>query len=116
MMTTNLKTIIQNGENLTIEFKESRSKLNKDIFTTTIILNDQANDHVSDQADEMNILTFCTTPKSINKIMSFVGMNHKTYFRKNVLNPLIQKGLISPTIPDKPKSPNQKYVSLKNRD
>ncbi len=31
-MKTKLKTIIQNGEGLTTEFKESKSKLNKDIY------------------------------------------------------------------------------------
>ncbi len=33
-MKTKLKTIIQNGEGLTTEFKESKSKLNKDIYET----------------------------------------------------------------------------------
>lgn len=36
-------------------------------------------------------------------------MKHKTYFRVHVLQPLIEKGLLVLTIPDKPKSPNQKY-------
>ncbi len=30
-MKNKLKTLIQKGENLTIEFKESKSKLNKDM-------------------------------------------------------------------------------------
>ena len=33
-MITKLKTIIQNGEGLTTEFKESKSKLNKDLYET----------------------------------------------------------------------------------
>ncbi len=33
-MTIKLKTIIKNGEGLTTEFKESKSKLNKDIYET----------------------------------------------------------------------------------
>lgn len=32
------------------------------------------------------------------------------YFRKNTLNPMVDAGLLKPTIPDKPKSPDQKYV------
>ena len=35
-MTTNLKTLIQNGESITTEFKESKSKLNK-FKTYTIV-------------------------------------------------------------------------------
>ena len=33
-MTSKLKTIIQKGEGLTTEFKESKTKLNKDIYET----------------------------------------------------------------------------------
>ena len=45
--------------------------------------------------------------------MDFVKMKHKTYFRQNILNPLIEKGALKLTIPEKPKSPNQKYVTTK---
>ena len=33
-MKTKLKTLIQNGESITTEFKESKSKLNKDVYET----------------------------------------------------------------------------------
>jgi len=65
----------------------------------------KANEQASDQA----ILEFCKEAKSTQEIMNFVGMKHKTYFRKHILNPLLEKELLELTLPDKPKSPNQKY-------
>ena len=47
--------------------------------------------------------------------MKFLGLEHREHFRKNILNPLIEKGLLKLTIPDKPKSPNQKYYSEKRQ-
>ena len=41
--------------------------------------------------------------------MQFVGLTHRATFQKNYLNPAIEAGLIERTIPDKPKSPKQKY-------
>lgn len=71
---------------------------------------EKATEKASDQA----ILEFCKEPKSTQEIMDVVGVKHKTYFRKNVLNSLLEKELLELTIPDKPKSPNQKYKT-KNR-
>ena len=42
-----------------------------------------------------------------------MGFKHRGYFRRKILNPLIKGGLLKPTIPDKPTSPNQKYYSEK---
>ena len=41
--------------------------------------------------------------------MQFVGLTHRATFQKNYLNPAIEANLIERTIPDKPKSPKQKY-------
>ncbi len=59
-MLQKIKELISKKESLTLEFKESKTKLNKDLYDT-------------------------------------------------VLKPLIEKGLLELTIPDKSKSPNQKY-------
>ncbi len=59
------------------------------------------------------ILEFCKTPRSREEIQNFIGLRDREYFRKNILNPLIKKGLLLLTIPEKPNSPNQKYYSKK---
>jgi len=55
------------------------------------------------------VLIFCKTEKSRDEIQKYLGLSNRDYFRKKVLNPLIEKELLELTIPDKPKSPNQKY-------
>ncbi|MCH7612527.1 MAG: hypothetical protein IIB45_04130 [Candidatus Marinimicrobia bacterium] len=93
-----------------------------DIFKTIVHVADQASDQFTDQAavqDTMQvtmqaeqrerILEFCKTPKTRKEIQKYLGFKSRDYFRKEILNPLVNEGLLTPTIPDKPKSPNQKY-------
>jgi ATP-dependent DNA helicase RecG len=37
--------------------------------------------------------------------MAFSGLKHLETFMKNYLHPMIQEGLLSLTMPDKPRSP-----------
>jgi len=39
----------------------------------------------------------------------------RKHFRRNFLQPLLDKGVLSQTIPDKPSSPNQKYYTNKKK-
>ena len=43
------------------------------------------------------------------ELMQLLGLTHRATFQKNYLNPAIEASLIKRTIPDKPKSPKQKY-------
>lgn len=63
--------------------------------------------------DDKSILEFCETPKSVIEIMRFFGYSKKSYFLKNKITPLMERGLLKQTIPDKPTSKNQKYVVIK---
>lgn len=42
-----------------------------------------------------------------------MGLKDREYFRRKILNPLIDEGILKLTIPDKPRSPKQKYFSNK---
>lgn len=73
---------------------------------------DYDTDHVSDQENDYvkRLLTILNDKElSITEIMLQLGLKHKPTFRKNYLNPALEKGLIERTIPDKPRSKNQKY-------
>lgn len=49
-------------------------------------------------------------PYTSNDIMKHLGLKSKETLRKNYLNPAMESGLVRMTIPDKPKSKNQRYV------
>lgn len=61
------------------------------------------------------ILAYCVRPRTAKEIMALVGLKHRESFYNNYLKPLMQKGLIAMTIPDKPQSRMQQYVSKKGR-
>ena len=45
----------------------------------------------------------------IQELLKRMGLTHKTYFRRNYLNPALAGGLLSRTEPDSPNSPTQRY-------
>ena len=59
----------------------------------------------------MMILDFCKEAKSIPEIMKQFGFDSRTSFRRKYLNTLVKEGRLKMTLPDKPKSKNQKYYS-----
>ena len=63
---------------------------------------------VSDQALRL-ISAMKQEDYTLAELMQFIGLTHRATFQKNYLNPAIEAGLIERMIPDKPKSPKQKY-------
>ena len=57
-----------------------------------------------------DIINFCTIPRTAAEILSRMGLTNQTKNRKKHINPLVEKGILKLTIPDKPNDPNQKYV------
>ncbi len=57
------------------------------------------------------ILNFCKIPRSIAEIMAEIDIKTAKYLKTEYLQPLINNGSIAETIPDKPKSKYQKYVT-----
>lgn len=66
-----------------------------------------------DQVDVyQEILNFCITEKSLNDIMLRFGYTNKTKFRNKYMLPLLNQDKLRKTIPSKPNSPNQKYLTV----
>jgi ATP-dependent DNA helicase RecG len=61
--------------------------------------------------DQVKILELCGTPRPLTDILATFGRTNRTKFRTGVLDPLLQAGLLAPTIPEKPRSRFQKYVT-----
>ena len=60
------------------------------------------------------ILVYCTDePKSVLQIGDMLGYKDKKTVRK-YLNPLLDQGLLARTVPDKPNSRNQRYITARN--
>ncbi|MEK6725240.1 MAG: RNA-binding domain-containing protein [Deltaproteobacteria bacterium] len=59
---------------------------------------------------QVEILRKCMTEKGILELMAVTGRRDRTKFRHQVLNPLMEAGLIAMLIPDKPTSSKQKYL------
>ncbi len=73
---------------------------------------------VSDQAQRLQSLTenqwktvmFCDAPRSVADMMSEIGLTHRTFFRRNHLEPLLRGGVLRMTHPEQPNHPDQAYV------
>ena len=58
------------------------------------------------------LLEFCNTPRTRAELEQFTGFT-RYYIMKEIVSPLIESGQLAMTIPDKPKSKNQKYYTTK---
>jgi len=63
------------------------------------------------QAEDDTLLAFCRTPRSRQEIADYLGIKATPYMMNKYVLPLIQQGLLRMTIPDKPKSRNQRYYA-----
>ena len=59
---------------------------------------------------EEQILDLCKTAKSLKEIAQHFGYKDVYKFKNNYMNSLLEQNKLQMTIPDKPKSRNQKYV------
>ena len=58
------------------------------------------------------LLEYCKEPRARDEMMEFLGIKHRTTFRNDYLNPLLNEGKLAMTIPDKPRSKKQKFYSV----
>ena len=112
--------------NLTIWFKQALTGSVKaltpqveDSYTPSLTPSDEVlTPSQSDTHEQSNILTpqekvfeFCKSPKSVVEIADMLGVNDRRWVRKKYIAPFIGSKL-QMTIPDKPNSQNQKYISI----
>lgn len=67
----------------------------------------------ADASDRMKeLLEYCRTPRSRKEIADFLNIKTTFYVTANYINPLLEKGFLQMTIPDRPKSRLQKYYTV----
>ena len=78
-------------------------------------VSDQVNDQVSDQVGSdtvaEKILEFCKTARTKKEISEHIGYKNLTYMTRTFLKPLLESNKLAYTIPEKPQSRLQKYVT-----
>ena len=75
-------------------------------------------DYVSDLGKEnevqkesnKDLLEFCKKPRTRKEIAEYLDIETIFYAMKNYVQPLVDSGELELTIPEKPKSRNQKFV------
>ena len=58
---------------------------------------------------QVEILRNCQSDKALVELMAVAGRSDRTKFRRQVLNLLLERGLLEMTIPDRPRSSRQRY-------
>lgn len=59
----------------------------------------------------VDLLKFCSEPRSRQEIADFLGVKKKSYAFERYIRPLVEKGALAMTIPDTPRSRSQRYVA-----
>jgi ATP-dependent DNA helicase RecG len=87
------------------------------VFRVTLY-NAQAGRAASDKADHNDLYTqlirFCKTPRSRAELAQELQLSSLSYMMSRYINPLLASGKLKMTVPDKPKSRNQKYFSARD--
>ena len=76
--------------------------------------NTQVSTQVSTQGEDVfeKILDFCEVPRTKKEITEYFNLKNAKGFGKRYLTPLISEGKLKMTIPEKPTSSKQKYISV----
>lgn len=62
--------------------------------------------------DPQALLEFCQTPRSRDEIKDHLGIKTWPYILQRYIQPLIDQGLLTMTLPDTPRSSKQRYVTI----
>lgn len=82
-------------------------------FIVILYNNQTSNNPVTEVESEetIKLLEFCKIPRSRKEIAAFLGIKTVYYAAQHHIQPLLESGKLAMTIPDKPKSRNQKFVT-----
>lgn len=64
------------------------------------------------EKSEFDLLNFCKTPRTKQEIADYIGVKTLFYTMQHYVRPLLDTKQLAMTIPDKPKSKNQKYYTI----
>ncbi|MCK6603547.1 MAG: putative DNA binding domain-containing protein [Ignavibacteriaceae bacterium] len=74
-----------------------------------------ADDDIPFRTREELLIEYCRIPRSAKEMMEYLNLKHRDHFREEILRPLLQENKLFMTDPGSPRSPRQKYTSVKLR-
>ena len=113
-----IKRALKNNGSKEPEFETNETR---DYFITTIFMHEGFENEIRNQpithqdTHQDKILEFCKVSKTTKEIMEYLGLKDRRNFYLKYMKPLLEKGLLQMTIPEKPNHKNQKYVSSKKK-
>lgn len=105
--------LAETGHAFQVQFKKKSMVLDladKAAVTETVQVSYKMRTSTVQDEYKLKLLDFCREQRSIKEMMTYMNLKHRASFLISYIHPLLQGQLISMTIPDKPKSPRQKYV------
>ena len=85
------------------KFESERGVFRATLFNDTVAV-------IPSNSKEAELLDFCNTPRSRDEIEElFRGRLSINYVMSSIVKPLVAEGRLKLTLPDKPKSRNQRY-------
>jgi ATP-dependent DNA helicase RecG len=73
----------------------------------TVQVTDQVTVQVTEQV--RSILSAALEPRTSNELQQAAGLRHRAHFQATILKPLLARGWLEMTIPERPNSRNQRY-------
>ena len=96
-------------------FVDSRGKFAVTLYNTkTIAEVVPAEEPTGQYEDEKGLIEFCRVARTRAEIVEYLAIPSGQYALRRYLDPLVQAKVILMTMPDKPRSPNQKYYTAEN--
>lgn len=94
----------------TYEFRENSIVVSKPF--TRVQTDEMSMTYDKEISNEDKSLEFCVEAKTIHEIMEVLGLKERKSARRHVKS-LVEQGRLAMTLPDAPKSKNQKHVTIK---
>ena len=102
----------------TIRRSMADAGLREPVFTdergtfTVVLYNDaQIQPEAEVTEKEGKLLAFLQTPRSRQEIAQYLGIGTVSYVMQTYINPMIENGLVKMTVPDRPRSRQQKFFA-----
>ena len=89
-------------------FTDERGTFVATLYHAASFRNKAQEERLSDK--EEKLLLFLETPRSRREILGHLGLSTAAYAIQTYVNPLVERGLVRLTIPDRPRSQKQRFV------